>query len=421
MSYVLRNGVCLRLVVQEERDESAYSSVGPAGLDPLTKTPELRSVPRAATAMGHRDAKAPVEADGRQGPTVTRARGMPGGGTPGRGSPSGRPASADPASRAPPRGVGLLDEVRRRVRVRHFSIRTEQAYVAWIKRFVLANGRRHPRELGAPEVERFLTTLATEGQVSAGTQTQALSALLFLYRDVLRMELPWMENVVRAKRSQRVPTVLSVSEVNRLLAVMDGRPWLLASLLYGTGMRLLECLRLRIKDIDFARHELTIRNGKGGKDRRTVLPRALLEPLQREIERARVLHAADLADGFGQVWLPHALARKYTNAGTDFAWQYVFPAVKRSVDPHAGIERRHHFDPDMLSRALKRARTAAGIVKPLSAHTLRHSFATHMLEAGYDIRTVQDLLGHRDVKTTQIYTHVLDRGAGGVLSPLDRI
>lgn len=386
MSYALRNGAVLRLVVQEEPTDGAYGAEGARG-------GRVRAATGSATSRG---------LDLERGPPATRAD------------------PAQPFMRAPP-GVGLIDEVRRRMRVRHFSIRTEQAYVAWVRRFVVANGRRHPRDLGVEEVERFLTTLATEGRVSAGTQTQALSALLFLYRDVLRMELPWMENVVRAKRSQRVPTVLSVSEVHRLLAVMDGRPWLLASLLYGTGMRLLECLRLRIKDIDFARHEVTIRNGKGGKDRRTVLPRAMLEPLQREIERARVLHAADLADGFGQAWLPHALARKYPNAGTDFAWQYVFPAVKRSVDPHSGIERRHHFDPDMLSRALKRARNGAGIMKPLSAHTLRHSFATHMLEAGYDIRTVQDLLGHRDVKTTQIYTHVLNRGASGVLSPLDRI
>lgn len=318
------------------------------------------------------------------------------------------------------RGIGLLDEVRRRLRLKQYSACTEKAYVGWIWRFVVANGRTHPRDLGVAEVERFLSTLATDGKVAASTQSQALSALLFLYREVLGLQLPWMENVVRAKRPQKVPTVLSVMETQRLLASMEGRPWLLASLLYGTGMRLLECLRLRVKDIDFSRHEITIREGKGGKDRRTVLPRALAEPLQREIERAAVLHAADMADGFGDVWLPHALARKYPNAGRDPGWQYVFPAIKRSVDPRSRRERRHHFDPDMLSRALKRARKAAGIAKPLSAHTLRHSFATHMLEAGYDIRTVQELLGHKDVATTQIYTHVLNRGAGGVLSPLDR-
>ncbi|MFC0678796.1 integron integrase [Lysobacter korlensis] len=314
----------------------------------------------------------------------------------------------------------MFEEVARQLRLRHYSHRTEQAYLGWIRRYVAANDRRHPRDLGAPEVERFLTALAVDETVAAATQNQALSALLFLYRDVLKMQLPWVEHVVRAKRPQRVPTVLSTSEVQRLLAAMDGRPWLLASLLYGTGMRLLECLRLRVKDVDFSRHELTIRNGKGGKDRRTVLPRTLVESLQREIERARTLHCADLAEGFGAVWLPDALARKYPNASTDFAWQYVFPAVRRAVDPRSQTQRRHHFDPDMLSRALKRARAAAGIMKPLSAHTLRHSFATHMLEAGYDIRTVQELLGHKDVGTTQIYTHVLNRGAGGVLSPLDR-
>ncbi len=274
--------------------------------------------------------------------------------------------------------------------------------------------------MGGTDVERFLSHLATEGHVAASTQNQALAALLFLYREVLRIELPWMENVVRAKRSQHVPTVLSREEVQRLLANMEGRRWLLASLLYGTGMRLMECLRLRVKDVDFARNEITVRDGKGGKDRRTVLPKSLVEPLQREVERARMLHAADLAAGFGAVELPHALARKYPNAPCDFGWQYVFPSVQRSIDPRDGVERRHHFDDAILARALKKARSRADILKPLSAHTLRHSFATHMLESGYDIRTVQELLGHKDVATTQIYTHVLNRGAGGVLSPLDR-
>jgi integron integrase len=226
--------------------------------------------------------------------------------------------------------------------------------------------------------------------------------------------------MVRAKHSQRVPTVLAREEVQALLAQMEGRPWLLASLLYGTGMRLMECMRLRVKDVDFARNEITVRDGKGGKDRRTVLPKKLVEPLQHEIERARVLHAGDLLAGFGVARLPHALARKYPHAGREFGWQFVFPSAQRSVDPLDGVERRHHFDEALLSRSLKSACRRADIVKPVSAHTLRHSFATHLLESGYDIRTVQELLGHKDVATTQIYTHVLNRGGHGVLSPLDR-
>lgn len=312
-----------------------------------------------------------------------------------------------------------MGEVRRHLRVNHYSLRTKAIYLGWIKRFILANGKRHPREMGAAEVEQFLSMLAVKRRVAASTQNQALSAILFLYRVVLGIDLPWMENVVRAKRSHRVPTVLSQDEARRLLAAMEGRPWLLASLLYGTGMRLMECLRLRVKDVDFARNEITVRDGKGGKDRHTMLPRLLVEPLQREIERARVLHVQDLAAGLGETRLPHALARKYPRAARDFGWQYVFPSVHCSPDPLDGTLRRHHFDDAILARALKTARTRAGILKPLSAHTLRHSFATHVLEAGYDIRTVQELLGHKDLATTQIYTHVLNRGGRGVLSPLD--
>jgi integron integrase len=314
----------------------------------------------------------------------------------------------------------LIDEVRCKLRVKHYSVRTEKAYIGWIRRFIFANGRRHPRELGGAQVEAFLSRLATRFNVAAGTQNQALAAILFLYREVLRIDLPWMQNVVRAKRPRRVPTVLSRDEVLRLLAAMDGRTWLMASLLYGTGMRIMECLRLRVKDVDFARNEITVRDGKGGKDRRTVLPRSLVEPLRREIERTRIVHEGDLAAGYAGVWLPHALARKYPRAPREFGWQYVFGAQHRSMDPRSGCERRHHVDDAVLSRALKAARQRAGIVKPLSAHTLRHSFATHLLESGADIRTVQELLGHKDVATTQIYTHVLNRGASGVLSPLDR-
>lgn len=256
--------------------------------------------------------------------------------------------------------------------------------------------------------------------MAAATQNQALAALLFLYKQVLGIELPWLEGVVRAKRSLHVPTVLSREEVTRVLGRLEGRPWLLTSLLYGTGMRLMEVLRLRIKDVDFGRNEITVRDGKGGKDRRTMLPRSLVEPLRREIERAGMLHEADLREGFGAAWLPHALARKYPAAPREIGWQYVFPAPHRSRDPRDGMERRHHFDDAILSRSLKRACHDAGVTKQVSAHTLRHSFATHLLEAGHDIRTVQELLGHKDVATTQIYTHVLNRGGHGVLSPLDR-
>lgn len=317
----------------------------------------------------------------------------------------------------PPR---LLEQVRARLRVRHYSVRTEQAYVGWIRRFILANGKRHPRELGGLEVEAFLTRLATEGHVAASTQNQALSALLFLYRDVLKLELQWMESVVRAKRPARVPTVLSRDEVTRLLALLQGRVWLVVALLYGTGMRLLECLRLRVKDVDFERGEIVVRSGKGAKDRRVPLPMRLREALQDAVARVRILHEGDVADGHGEVWLPHALARKYPNAAREIGWQYLFPSVQRSTDPRSGRVRRHHLDDSVPQRAIRAARLQARIDKPATCHTLRHSFATHLLEAGHDIRTVQELLGHKDVATTQIYTHVLNRGAGGVLSPLDR-
>jgi len=317
------------------------------------------------------------------------------------------------------RNPGLLAVVRRKLRAKHYSLRTEQAYVGWIRRFILANGRRHPREMGGAEVEAFLSRLAVEDGVSASTQNQALSGLLFLYRVVLQVELPWMESVLRAKRPRRLPTVLSHLEVRQLLSMMSGRPWLMASLLYGTGMRLMECLRLRVKDLDFARNEILIRNGKGAKDRRTMLPRSLEEPMRREVERARLLHVQDLAEGFGETPLPDALARKYPNAGKEFGWQFVFASDQRSVDPRTGRTHRHHVDDAVLSRAIKRSRRQAGIDKLLSAHTLRHTFATHLLESGYDIRTIQELLGHKDVATTQIYTHVLNRGGRGVRSPLD--
>ncbi|WP_189446511.1 integron integrase [Cognatilysobacter xinjiangensis] len=317
-------------------------------------------------------------------------------------------------------GPRLLDQVRERVRLRHYSVRTERAYVGWVRRFVIANGRRHPRELGGAEVERFLTDLAARDDVAAGTQNQALAALLFLYRDVLGLKLPWMQDVVRAKRPRRLPVVLSRGEVERLLGAMEGPSRLMAALLYGTGMRLMECVRLRIKDVDFERGEILVREGKGDKDRRVPLPQALREELRRAIERASMLHRHDLADGFGEARLPHALAKKYPNAAREAGWQFVFPSAQRSVDPRTGRTHRHHVDDSSLQRAVKRARGVAGIAKPATCHTLRHSFATHLLEAGQDIRTVQELLGHKDLGTTQIYTHVLGRGAGAVLSPLDR-
>ena len=327
------------------------------------------------------------------------------------------PKAADAGARRPRR---LLEQVVERCRVKHYSVRTERAYVYWIRRFIVENGKRHPRDMGAAEVEAFLSRLATRDDVAASTQNQALSALLFLYRQVLDIELPWMESVVRAKRPQRVPVVLSREEVDWLLALLDGQLWMMAALLYGAGLRVMECMRLRVKDIDFARAEICVRDGKGGKDRRVPLPRRLHERLQDQVARVRVLHGQDLMAGRGQVYLPHALGRKYPNAGREFGWQYVFPAARISRDPRSGEPRRHHVDESSLQRAVKKARMAAGIDKPATCHTLRHSFATHLLEAGHDIRTVQELLGHKDLATTQIYTHVLGRGAGGVLSPLDR-
>jgi len=315
----------------------------------------------------------------------------------------------------------LLDQVRERIRVRHYSLRTEDAYLHWIRRFIFFHGKRHPREMGGPEVEAFLSHLATEGRVAASTQNQALSALLFLYRDVLQVELPWLDGVVRAKRSQRVPVVLTENEVRGLLARLDGTKWLVASLLYGTGMRLLEGLRLRVKDVDFERKEITVRDGKGAKDRRTMLSDQLLEPLGTHLAKVRALHEQDLVGGFGDVHLPFALARKYPKAGRSWPWQYVFPSGRRSADPLDGVIRRHHLDEKIIQRAVSAAGRAAGIAKPVSPHVLRHSFATHVLAAGYDIRTVQELLGHSDVSTTMIYTHVLNKGGRGVISPLDRL
>jgi integron integrase len=313
----------------------------------------------------------------------------------------------------------LLDRVRDRVRVLHYSIRTEDAYVQWIRRFILFHGKRHPQEMGAPELEAFLTHLAVDRDVAASTQNQALSAILFLYREVLGRPLHEPGRIAPARRPERLPTVLTRDEVRSLLAHLDGTAWLMASLLYGSGLRLMECLRLRIKDVDFGQRHILVRDGKGQKDRATLLPRALEEPLQRQIDRVRTLHQQDLDDGHGRVYLPHALAEKYPDADRRFGWQYVFPAARRSTDPRGGIVRRHHAAERPLQRDVAAAVRRARILKPASCHTLRHSFATHLLESGHDIRTVQELLGHDDVRTTMIDTHVLQSGPLGVRSPLD--
>lgn len=320
-----------------------------------------------------------------------------------------------------PSGPRLLDQVRARIRFKHYSLRTEQAYVDWIKRFIHFHGNRHPSELSSGDVEQFLTHLAAHLNVAASTQNQAQSALLFLYREVLAHELPWLDGVVRAKTSTRLPTVLTRSEVARVLDAFRGTHRLVGELLYGTGMRILEAVRLRVKDVDLERGEILVRDGKGAKDRVTMLPDRLADPLRCQLREAQRLHAMDLRDGCGAVWLPFALQRKYPNASREWAWQYVFPADRRSVDPRSGIERRHHISDQSVQRAMREALRRTGIAKPATPHTLRHSFATHLLEAGHDIRTVQELLGHADVSTTMIYTHVLNRGGRGVVSPLDRL
>ena len=314
----------------------------------------------------------------------------------------------------------LLDRVHAVARVRHLSSRTEQAYSDWIRRFILFHRKRHPEVMGAEEIRQFLSHLAVEGQVSASTQNVALCALLFLYRDVLEVELPYVAGVLRAKRPARVPVVFTRQEVERLLGSLSGTYALIAGLLYGSGLRLMEAVRLRVKDLDFEYAEILVRDGKGEKDRRTILPRPLREPLRRHLERVKLLHEKDLSEGFGEVYLPYALSRKYPNAAKEWAWQYVFPSSRLSADPRSGVTRRHHASADSVQREVKRAIRAAGITKHGGCHTLRHSFATHLLEDGYDLRTIQELLGHSDVRTTQIYTHVLNRGGRGVRSPLDR-
>lgn len=333
-----------------------------------------------------------------------------------------QPARADPdnpdMSASP---AGLFDRVRQAIRARHYSPRTEQAYLAWIVRFVRFHEKRRPEDMGEPEVNEFLTHLAVDERVAASTQNQALAALLFLYDKVLNRRLSEIGDVVRARRPQRLPVVLTRQEVRAVLAGLDGTPRLVCMLLYGSGLRLLECLRLRVKDIDFQRNEITVRDGKGGKDRVTMLPVAVEKALQAHLERVRRQHAGDLAKGLGRAPLPDALARKYPDADRLWAWQWVFPASSHYVDERTGVRHRHHLHESVVQRAVKEAVRRAGLTKPASSHSLRHSFATHLLEDGYDIRTVQELLGHKDVKTTMIYTHVLNRGGKGVRSPMDRM
>ncbi len=313
----------------------------------------------------------------------------------------------------------LLDQVREILRTKHYSYRTEQAYIDWIKRFIFFHNKRHPKDMGAEEVQAFIAYLANERQVAASTQNQAFSAILFLYRYVLQKEIDLPSDIFRSRRPKRLPTVLSHEEAMSVIRQMSGTTKLVAQLLYGGGLRVSECLRLRVKDLDFANHQIIVRDGKGENDRATLLPDALIEELKFQLEIARLVHQKDLKEGFGEVSLPYALEVKYPNATREFAWQYVFPSANRSTDPISKRIKRHHLDVSVVQKAVRQAARDAGINKPVSPHTFRHSFATQLLQNGYDIRTVQELLGHKDVKTTMIYTHVLNRGPKAVRSPLD--
>jgi integron integrase len=313
----------------------------------------------------------------------------------------------------------LLDQVRDIIRRKHFSLRTERIYCDWIRRFILYHRKRHPQEMGETEITEFLTHLARDGLVAASTQNQALSSILFLYREVLNQHIGWLDRVERAKRPARLPAVLTRDEARRVFLNLHGRHRLMAGLLYGSGLRLMECVRLRVKDVDFGYLRITVREGKGGKDRVTMLPVNLAKALERELGKVRAQHEEDVERGFGEVFLPNAIARKFPNAAREWGWQYVFPSSRLSIDPRTGQRRRHHTDESVLQTAVKKAVRAAGITKAATCHTLRHSFATHLLENGYDIRTVQELLGHKDVSTTMIYTHVLNKPGIGVKSPLD--
>ena len=315
----------------------------------------------------------------------------------------------------------LLDQVRDVVRKKHYSIRTEQAYVSWIRKYILFHRKRHPKDMGEKEISQYLSYLASDQRVASSTQNQALNAIVFLYKHVLRIELGDFGNMERAKRPERLPTVMTKTEVGRVLAAMSGIYGLMAKLIYGSGLRLMECVRLRVKDIEFERNQVIVRDGKGMKDRSTMLPEQLKPFLLEHLGWVKTMHEQDLQEGLGEVYLPFALERKYPKAGREWGWQYVFPSERISKDPRSGKMRRHHISESGLQRAVHKAARSAGLAKPISPHTFRHSFATHLLEAGYDIRTVQELLGHKDVSTTMIYTHVLNKGGMGVQSPLDTI
>lgn len=318
------------------------------------------------------------------------------------------------------KGRKLLDQVKDVIRLKHYSIRTEDSYVGWIKRFILFHDKRHPKEMGTPEIEAFLTHLAVDEKVASSTQNQAFNAILFLYKQVLKMELDKPINSIRAKKPRHLPSVLTQAEVLKIISAMSGTHQLMAKLLYGTGLRLMECIRLRVKDVDFEKNSIIVRDAKGMQDRITMLPESIKGTLQEHLQKVKLMHEHDLKNGYGAVYLPFALERKYPNANREWGWQYGFPSKSLSKDPRTGQIRRHHFHENSLQKAIKAAVQMAGIHKRVSCHTLRHSFATHLLEKGYDIRTVQELLGHKDVSTTMIYTHVLNRGGMAVRSPLDQ-
>jgi integron integrase len=313
----------------------------------------------------------------------------------------------------------LLDQVRNRIRLKGYSIRTEKTYVEWIRRFILFHNKQHPKQMGKKEIESFLSYLVVQRNVAPSTQNQAFNAILFLFRQVLEMEMPENIQSIRSKKPVRVPTVMTPEETHKLIAMMNGVHQLMAKTIYGCGLRVLECLRLRVKDVDFSLNQIVVRDGKGKKDRITVLPDGIKPEIEAHLLRTQSLHQQDLRDGYGRVYLPYALARKYPNADRQWGWQYVFPSKSLSKDPRSGIKRRHHMHASSIRKAIQRAAKLSGVIKPVGCHTLRHSFATHLLMNGYDIRTVQELLGHKDVSTTMIYTHVLNRGGRAVVSPLD--